>query len=260
MITLSQIFLNKEVMYQEIKPSKDLQDFVHSFWTHKNLSDKPEVMAIFPDSFFKIVFLIKDDQVLNHFMTGLWTEQKEFTFPPGSTSFGCRLKILAPEFLIDHEISSLLNSTKQLGLSYLGIQSSDFSDFSMLVSKWEAGLRKIKSSKAVPDHKLRLSQLLYKTNGSVSASEVSKQIHWTNRQINRYLNKYLGVSLKKYLNIQKCYEAYIHIREGKLSPEKNYFDQAHFIREVKKHTGETPGSLHEHKNDRFIQLKNIRRE
>ena len=83
---------------------------------------------------------------------------------------------------------------------------------------------------------------------------------WTNRQINRYLNKYLGVSLKKYLNIQKCYESYIQIRQSFFSPEKDYFDQAHFIKEIIKHTGETPTTLYKEQNDRFIQLKNIKRK
>ena len=97
-------------------------------------------------------------------------------------------------------------------------------------------------------------------NGNISASEVSRQIFWTNRQINRYLNKYLGVSLKTYLNIQKIYEAYTHVADGKFFPEQDYFDQAHFIREIKKHTGETPRTLHKHKNDRFIQLSNVIRK
>ena len=37
------------------------------------------------------------------------------------------------------------------------------------------------------------------------------------------------------LNIQKCYDAYLQIRDGKFYPEKGYYDQAHFIREIKKH-------------------------
>ena len=71
----------------------------------------------------------------------------------------------------------------------------------------------------------------------------------------RYLNKHIGISLKKYLNIQKCYRAYLQIREGQFFPEKGFFDQAHFIREVKKHTGHTPTFLHQGINDQFIQLK-----
>lgn len=252
--------MTKEALYEELKPSEDLQEVVHSFWTHKNLSDKPEAISIFPDSFFKIVFLVKEGQVLSYFMTGLWTEQKQFTFPPNSATFGCRLRILAPEFLINQEVASLLNNAKQLEPSYLDINNFDFSDFKVLVSQWEEKLREIKPDKKVQPQKSELSQLLYQMKGGISAAEVSEKVYWTNRQITRYLNKYVGLSLKKYLNIQKCYEAYIQIREGQFSPEKNYFDQSHFIKEVKRHTGETPSSLHEQKNDRFIQLKNIRRE
>lgn len=247
-----------KAIYQEILPVEALQEFVHSFWSHSNNSDQPELMTIFPDSFFKIIFLVKDKQIVKYFMTGLWTEQKEFILPAQSSTFGCRLKILAPEFLIMNEVASLINSMKPLDLKYLNVETFDFLDFKKLTTQWEDQLIQLMPQKQITENKLRLSQLLYKTNGSISASEVSKQIFWTNRQINRYLNQYIGVSLKKYLNIQKCYEAYIQIREGSFFPKKDYFDQAHFIREVKKHTGETPTSLYQQQNDRFIQLKHIK--
>lgn len=250
----------KSSTYHEIKPSKDLELFIHSFFTHVNHSDKPEVKTIFPDSYFKIILLVKEGKIVNYFMTGLWSERKELITPPHTSIFGCRLSLLAPEFLLNDEVSNILNSVKQLDLSFLNVKQFDFSDFRKTVNHWEAEFRKIKSTKTIQGHKLRLSQLLYKLNGNISALEVSQQIFWTNRQINRYMNKYLGVSLKAYLNIQKIYEAYIHIVDGKLFPEQDYFDQAHFIREVKKHTGETPRSLFKHQNDRFIQLKNIKRK
>lgn len=250
----------KETAYQEVKASSELAELVHSFWTHKNIRDTPEIMTIFPDSFFKIIFLVQNEQIINYFMTGIWAEQKEFTIPAKTTTFGCRLKILAPEFLIHKEVASILNDKKQLDLTFLNIQTFDLTDITKLVQQWEEELKKIKSPKQIERNKLKLSQLLYKTKGALAASEVSNKIFWTNRQINRYLNKYIGISLKKYLNIQKCYEAYLQIRKGKLAPEKNFFDQAHFIREIKKHTGETPKSLFKHQNDRFIQLKNIQEE
>ncbi len=250
----------KTSSYQELKPSRELSELVHSFWMHENYSDKAESTTIFPDSYFKLIFIIKEGRITNYFITGLWVEQKEFSIQPNTTVYGCRLKILAPEFLIQNEVASLVNSLQQLDLSFLNIENFDFSRFETIVAEWETELLKIKSQRPIQANKLRLSQLLYKMNGSISATEASEQIYWTNRQINRYLNKYLGVSLKKYLNIQKCYEAYIQIREGKFYPEKDYFDQAHFIKEVKKHTGETPKTLHEQQNDRFIQLKNIKRK
>ena len=85
-------------------------------------------------------------------------------------------------------------------------------------------------------------------------------LKWSNRQINRYLNKYIGVSLKKYLNVQRVYAAYIHIREGKLKPSARFYDQSHYIKQIKQHTGHTPGQLYKEIDDRFIQLKHIQKE
>jgi len=190
-------------------------------------------------------------------MTGLWTEEKPFAIPPKATCFGCRLKILAPEFLLNREIASIIQSYLQLELQYLNVDKFDLSNFETVVEQWQREFLTSKPSKKIQGNKLRLSQLLDQQKGNISATEVSNQIYWTNRQINRYLNKYVGVSLKKYLNIQKCYQSYLQIREGHFFPEKGFFDQPHFIREIKKHTGETPKSLHQHQNDRFIQLKRI---
>lgn len=249
-----------QAVYKEVNPVAELEHVVHSFWMHHNPTDAPEHISIFPDSFFKIVILVHNGQVVKYFMTGLWNEPIEFTFPPGAASYGCRLRILAPEFLISREIGSIHNSFEQLDLNYLSVDQFDLSNFESIVRQWQDELLKIKPDKDIPGHKLRLSQLLYQMRGSISATEVSDQIFWSNRQINRYMNQYLGMSLKKYLNIQKCYEAYIQIREGNFIPEKDYFDQAHFIKEVKKHTGQTPKTLYKRQNDRFIQLKNIRRK
>ncbi len=244
--------------YREIQPIKKLDHLVHSFWMHCNTSDKPEEKTIVPDSYLKIVFVVRDKKIERYFMTGLWIQEKTIITPPNATNFGCRLKILAPEFLLQREVASILQSFIQLDLSFLNLKHFDLSTFDNIVHQWQGELLNIKSPKEIPANKLRLSQLLDKKKGDITAKEVSNQIFWTNRQINRYLNKYLGVSLKKYLNIQKAYQSYIQIREGKFFPEKYYFDQAHFIREVKKHTGATPSELHKQQNDRFIQLKNIK--
>ena len=250
--------MKKEQTYKEIKPIEKLGNLVHSFWMHKNPSEEPEQKTIVPDSYLKIVFVVKNEQIEKYFMTGLWTQEKTIITPPNAINYGCRLKILAPEFLLQQEVASILQDFKQLDLSYLNLKHFDLSSFEKVVHQWQVELLKTRSPKEIPANKLRLSQLLDNMRGDITAKQVSEQIFWTNRQINRYLNKYIGVSLKKYLNVQKAYYSYIQIREGRFFPEKYYFDQAHFIREVKKHTGETPRKLHEGQNDRFIQLKNIK--
>lgn len=252
--------MKEERFYKEIKPVPALQELVHSFWMHRNDTDQPQQLTIVPDSYLKIIFVVQEEQISKYFITGLWIRENTFITPPNARNYGCRLKILAPEFLLKQEVATLLQDFKQLDLSYLNLKNFALNDFEEIVKKWQTELLKIKSTKEIPGNKLRLSQLLDQRKGDITAAEVSEQIFWTNRQINRYMNKYIGVSLKKYLNIQKVYQSYIQIREGRLFPEKYYFDQAHFIREIKKHTGETPSTLHEAQNDRFIQLKNIKGE
>lgn len=243
--------------YQELQPCEALKHFVHSYWEHQNHTASPQEITIFPDSYFKIVVMLKAKKVVRYFITGLWPKERKVIIPANATTLGCRIKILGPELLLHIEVASILQGLEQLEIQYLNMDRCNFSNFGAFVNHIEKELLKMKSPKEIPGNKLRLSQLLDITKGDISATEVSNQIYWTNRQINRYLNKYLGVSLKKYLNIQKCYQAYPHIREGKFYPETGFFDQPHFIKEIKKHTGETPKSLHQDQNDRFIQLKRI---
>lgn len=250
--------MEQKQTYLEIQPINKLENLVHSFWMHQNTSESPQSKTIVPDSYLKIVFVVLNNQIVKYFITGLWIKEKTIITPPNAINYGCRLKILAPEFLINQEVASILQNINQLDLSYLNLKHFDLSSFETIVHQWQIELLKIMPAKEIPANKLRLSQLLDKMKGDITAKEVSEQIFWTNRQINRYMNKYLGVSLKKYLNIQKAYQSYIQIREGRFFPEKYYFDQAHFIREVKKHTGETPSKLYQEQNDRFIQLKNIK--
>ncbi len=243
--------------YQELKPRKDLSDFIDSFWTHENKSDQDQPMTILPDSYFKIVMVIQNNKIVKYFMTGFWTGPLNFNITKKTKVFGCRFKILAPEYLLKREVASIINSFHQLELDYLSIKKFDTNNFEILVDQWQNELIDQMPKKELHGHKLRLSQLLDKMRGDISASEVSNQIFWSNKQINRYLNRYIGLSLKKYLNLQKVYNAYIQIREGDFFPEKGYFDQAHFSREVRKHTNNSPSNIHAEQNERLIQIKNI---
>jgi len=252
---------SEQVSYKQLNPSPVLEDFIDSYWEHKNLKDTPNKLTIFPDSFFKVIVYLVDKKIVAFFLTGLWPKETEIIIPPQATVYGIKFKILAPEYIFQREITSLLNSHIELDLSFWDIENYNFDDFQTVVDQIENTIiTKLAQYIEVEGKKLQLSQLLDLVQGDVTAEEVSNQIAWSNRQINRYLNKYLGVSLKTYLNIQKIYTSYIQIREGRFHPDKGYFDQAHFIKEVKKHTSQTPKELYKKQHDRFIQLKNIQKK
>ncbi|PHR30367.1 MAG: hypothetical protein COA38_10330 [Fluviicola sp.] len=247
--------------FKQLWPSDELSDYVELYWEHKNLLSSPKKMTIAPDSFFKIILYIKDDQIVDYFLTGLWTKEKEIVIPAKTTVYGIKFKLLSPEFILNREIASLLNESAPLETIYLNADQLDFSSLESTTLHFEKELTKrLQKNQSVASKKLQLSQLLDKVGGDITVENVGNQINWSSRQINRYLNKYLGISLKKYLNIQKCYASYVQIINGNLFPEKGFYDQAHFIREIKKHTSETPKNLNKEMDDRFIQLKHIRRE
>ncbi len=72
---------------------------------------------------------------------------------------------------------------------------------------------------------------------STSVSEISNSIFWSSRQINRYFQSNFGITFKEFLSIVRCNATYSEISNGNLNPNSDYFDQAHFIKEIKKYTG-----------------------
>jgi len=245
--------------YSELYPSKELEDYVASYFEVINLSNQPHEVIICPDSYFKLMIQLLDGKIVSYFLVGLFTKEMNTIMFPGMVVYAIRFKFIAPEYILKREIKSALNTVEELDLDYFDIKNIQFSSFSEIVKQFEEILlKRIPEESEIRTNRLRLSQLLYSSFDDIKASEVADQIYWSQREINRYLNKYIGVSLKKYLNIQKCYRAYFQIRDGKFFPEKGFFDQSHFIREVKKHTGKTPSQLFQGQNDQFIQLKNMK--
>ena len=246
--------------YHEVKSSSLLNEFISSYWMHRNDSDSSISATIVPDGHIKILLFVNQRQITKYFLTGIWVHSIDVYVPPFTTVYGIRMKILSPEFLLKREVASIINTIKYLDLSFLSMNNLDITDFASLIEHWENELIKTESYHSIPKNKILFSNLIYKRKGDIPANEVSKTVFWTSRQINRYLNKYIGISLKKYLNILKCYDAFDHVSEGRFYPEKNYFDQSHFIREVKKYTGEIPSKIFQQQNDRFIQLSNCRKK
>lgn len=242
-------------------PSDGLSDYIECFLEHKNNTPLNESFTIFPDSFFKIVFEWHAGKLKAYYLTGIWTKEVNISIPPYTSVIVIKFKLLAPEYVFKREVASIIDSNLNLNPDFWNMQDFKYTNLPDITARIESIVQNIiNGNKAILAKKIQLSQLLYLVEGNISLEEVSNQINWSNRQINRYLNKYLGVSLKTYLNIQKCYAAYIQIREGRFFPDDGYYDQAHFIREVKKHTGKTPRELYKKQNDQFVQLKNIQKK
>lgn len=192
-------------------------------------------------------------------LTGLWTKQVEVTIDSNTQIFGVRFKLLAVDNIFRHSIASVCDSELKLENDYWQVQRNNFSELHSTVGFFNnTMIRILERSKAFDEKKQKLFSLLYQSNGGLTIEDYSQQVFWSARQINRYFSQRFGLSLKVYCNILKCAASYPNLQQGRLYPEENYFDQSHFIKALKKHTGSSPGELSSDKNDRFLQLHTLK--
>lgn len=241
------------MIYKEIHTNGILNDFIKYFWRYEHLGDDIEY-TLLPDACFDLVVDFENNVLENIYLTGIWTKPITLTVTKGATLLAVRFKIPASECLINREIKSLINSMTILPRDFWDIHlanSNAFEKFASDLSERMIGI--IKQQPEIENRKLKLFQLIYSEQFQ-SVNELAQMTGWSSRQINRYFNQQFGFPLKTLLNIVRCNASYPNIAEGKLYPEQEYSDQAHFIKEIKKYTANSPGQLYRNKNDRFLQL------
>lgn len=244
-----------EILYKELTPDKSLSDLIKRFWTVSNVTADTQYYAILPDGYFDIILTITDEKLKNISLTGLYTIDFEVIIPPQTTFLGVSFLPLASEYILAQNLTSLLNRHQILPLNFLDIDKVNFDDFQHWTKELALKfISTIQQGKTIDERKQKLFNLLYQTNGSLTIQEIASQTFWSSRQTNRYFNTTFGISLKAYCNILKCKQSFADIKKGILFPQQHYTDQAHFIKEVKKHTRTTPKVLAKNKNDRFIQF------
>jgi AraC-like DNA-binding protein len=147
----------------------------------------------------------------------------------------------------------MLNGRKILPNDFWDFNATDLNDFEAFCKR---ATQKITSllPKQIDNRKQKLFELIYATNGAISVKELSQKVFWSRPQINRYFNQQFGLSLKAYCDIIRFHSSFQHIKKGKLSPEENFADQSHFIKEVKKFSNATPKQLKANQNERFVQF------
>lgn len=237
--------------YTEIVPPKELSSFVKCFWEYRS-KDNDIQHTIFPNGCFELIMVFEQQELASVFLSGLRTKPFDVYIPKGVTVSAIRFMLLASEYVFNKEISSILDSTLSLDLNFWGLKelaSLSFPD------------RAIESSKKLSDILREIEidqekQLLLTTvyTPGLSVKDVSDITHWDRRKINRYFSKQFGLSLKTFLNVIRMRSSFESVKDGILYPELNYYDQSHYIKEMKKYTGESPKKLLKNEDDRFLQF------
>jgi AraC-like DNA-binding protein len=247
--------------YTEIHPEQALSDFVKCYWWFDNPVSQPVNHTILPDGNFDLIVFFKNYQLEGIILTGLWTKPVDVSIDPLSQLFGIRFKPLAAKDVFHRSLSTIRDSHDKLDTGFWHIDHLDFAEFEKTAERLNIFLCSLAGNKQHVDQRWRrLFQLLEDTNGALPVEEYAQRVFLTSRQINRYFSSNFGLSLKTYCNILRCFASFEHIKGGRLFPEQAFYDQSHFIKELKKHTGSTPTSLYQNKNDRFLQLTTLKKK
>jgi AraC-like DNA-binding protein len=245
----------ESMIYKEFEPDKQLAGYVKCYWWFDNSTNQHLDFTILPDGCFDLIVSLNNYQQEEISLTGIWTKQVEVSIESNRQLFGIRFKLLAVDYILQHSISEFCDSEQILANNFWELDKITFKDLESVTEKMNKFMFSILGSqKGVDNRKQTLFNLLNETNGEKTIEQYSQQVFWTSRQINRYFNDKFGIPLKSYCKILKLFASFKHIRKGQLYPEQNYFDQSHFIKDLKKHTGNNPTQLFENKNDRFLQL------
>ena len=245
--------------YVQDYPSKELRDYVRCYWSFENSSSEERQFIIMPDGFFDLLICFHEDQLNNIMLSGLWTEKATVSIMPNVKIFGIQFRLLAAVRLIGESIAPMLND--------LRTQKADFWGLNELIKVPSGGVftslenllqSVIIDSEKIDPRKDHLLHLIDQSKGNQRVEDYSMQTNWSQRQINRYFQSTFGLSLKSYCTIRKGAASYSQIKRGYMYPQQNYFDQSHFIKEIKRITGATPKELKKNENDRFLQFSIIR--
>ncbi|WP_316820477.1 AraC family transcriptional regulator [Pedobacter gandavensis] len=243
----------KDVLLHKLtKPDRSISDFVYCFSSIQNLNDISDGVII-PNGRIDLTFYKTSDNQFQISLLGLETKPKLTPKQDISTFFSINFNPLAVEYLLHESVADILDSGKIMPIDFWDFNADDLNDFDSFCEK---GIRKIQSllPKKIDGRKRRLFELIFESNGEISVKELSEKIFWKARQINEYFNQRFGISLKTYCSILRFQASLSHIKEGKLFPQLNYYDQSHFIKEIKKLAGASPKELFKNENHRFLQF------
>lgn len=248
--------MDQDLLYEFILPAPHVFNFVESFWMLENRSEHAKEVLILPDGRVDLFFSKSAAGRFQVTLLGIGTMPDTSSIEPKTTIFAISFKLPGVEYILKHPIASLINSGENLPHNFWHFDVTildDFQNFCQKASEFIAA----RIPQKVDDRKLKLFDLVYTSQGSITVQELSENVYWTSRQINRYFQQNFGLSLKSYCGILRFRASFEHIKNGKLFPEGSFSDQSHFIKEVKKLSGVLPKDLHRNQNDRFIQFSTL---
>lgn len=249
--------MKKQFAYHEVEPDVRLKDYIQAYWYFGIQTTVNKPIDVLPDGYFDLLIVIKNNCVVKSFITGIWGEVVTIDYNEDTEVIGIRFKPMAIGTLLRFSVKDFLNKTQDVILSDFNINQQLIVDnqktFSLLLINHfnNAFYSKLNPNKG--DQRIKKCfELINDSSGALGVDFISNKVGLSTRQLRRVVNSMLGIGLKDYSNIVRLKHSLQAVKVDKKA-YLYYYDQSHFIRQIKHYTGRTPEKLKLGQNDRFIQ-------
>jgi AraC-like DNA-binding protein len=246
-----------KIIYREFKPDIKLKDYIKSYWYFNILTNTCKPFDILPDGYFDLLIIIKENRIVDTKLTGIWSKSISVSYSDNTEIFGVRFKPLAIGGLFPFSIQEFLDNATSISLKDFNINGqivldrlNGFPEF--LVNYLDNQFLKFNPLNKNDQRLKKCFELIDTSAGNISVSEISNTIGLSSRQLHRKVSNMIGLGVKDYSKIIRFKMSLRDVKNNK-SDYRHYYDQSHYIREIKKFTGFTPEKLELKNNDRFIQ-------
>lgn len=264
--------------FQEYPPSALLKPYVECYWSGTFNLDAARTASfqMVPNACLELIIHL--DDLRCHFpgpeeygptpdlmLIGLITQVQEVRFPSTVPVFTIRFKPEALSRLFGIYSAEVLERFEDLTLM-LGKDILDFchqireeKQITGMISRAEAFLlRRLEKQEPEADFVSRAAELM-RYSGEVNIREISERVNVSQRHLERKFRKALGLSPKQYLRLTRLNRVMRVLEQNRsldltsVAYYCGYFDQAHFIKDFKRITGQNP-SVFNRERQKFIVL------
>lgn len=246
------------LIIKSVLPDNSISHFVHGFYMLENNTGKEIPSTLLPNGMVDMALIKTNSDNWKISIRGLDTTASEVLVTIDLKMFSIGFKLLAVEYLFGDSIKDVLNGGRNISNDFWQFEEEDLNSFENFCKKVTQKIKSI-STQDIDNRKKKLFELIYASHGSMTVKELSDNVFWSSRQINRYFNQQFGISLKTYCTILRFGASFEAISKGKLFPEQHFTDQNHFIKEIKKYSGVTPKELNKNKDERFMDITVIKK-
>lgn len=245
--------VNGTVAYREIRPNKDIENFVYCFWQLKTRRElnKPFIYRVVSDGCIDIFF--NHNKPIENYVMGFCRKYTEFSIGKVFDYIGIRFFPSSFPLLFGIQAKTLSNQSQKLDTiltdfsKWITSEIAPSDAFEVVAEQLNEKLINI-SQKQKPKYDQRFYnalQLIFQKHGFID-TEKDLDTGLSPRQMRRIFNFYIGTTAKTFSNVVRF--QYIlnakpsvkSLKNNKLYYDVGFFDQAHFIKNFKTFYGITP--------------------